>query len=235
MATLGKLLNTCLLEVMTDITAAREKKQYVGVIAIDMSSAYCLVGHLILSQKLRILGLSNHTLAWVMSFLADRSQAVDIQGKMSTTLMSGEQGVIQGGSSSGDLFLLYLNDLPLCLPRPGMDKPNVSASMYVDDVTIVAFANSISALQTTLQNAYLDMEYCLSRHKMQINGSKTQMVIISNKPEHKLITIEAGGTTSHHQDDLKVLGLIISSNLKFDSYIRQDKNSLIKKIKKRSV
>ena len=134
----GHSTNTCVLEVLGDSRKAKEDNNLVGILQVDMSSAYDLINHKLLLQKLRIMGLAPHTLAWVQNFLHLRSQCMEINGKMSATLTSGTQGVVQGGASSGELFLIYLNDIPECTPRPGQPKQRVTASQYVDDVTLVA-------------------------------------------------------------------------------------------------
>ena len=144
----GLSTNTCVLEVLNEVNKAKENKMLVGILAIDMSAAYDLVNHQILLQKLSIMGLASHTLLWVQDFLSKRQQCVDICGRMSDTIFTGEQGVVQGGASSGDLFLIYLNSIPECIPRPGHSKPGVLASQYVDDVTLVVFGKK----QTTAAN-----------------------------------------------------------------------------------
>ena len=52
-------------------------------------------------------------LKWIKNFLEGRSQYVEIGGVRSTELLSGEDGVVQRGPSSGELFVLFVNSLPM--------------------------------------------------------------------------------------------------------------------------
>ena len=229
----GHSTNTCVLEVLGDSRKAKEDNNLVGILQVDMSSAYDLINHELLLQKLRIMGLAPHTLAWVQNFLHLRSQCMEINGKMSATLTSGTQGVVQGGASSGELFLIYLNDIPECTPRPGQPKQRVTASQYVDDVTLVAWGKTPEELQATLQASYQDMERTLTNHRMILDGGKTQLMILTKKQEHKTITIQAGEQQIIHQDKLKILGINLSSSTKFDDHIRENKDSLVNAIYKK--
>ena len=82
----GHSTNTCVLEVLSEVTKAKEEGMQVGILAIDMSAAYDLVNHKILLQKLRIMGLAPLTLSWVEDFLHQRKQCVEISGKLSAVL-----------------------------------------------------------------------------------------------------------------------------------------------------
>ena len=222
--------NTCVLEVLGNVKTAKEKKMLTGILSVDMSSAYSCINHRILLQKLRIMGLAPHTLLWVENFLSERQQCVEINGKLSETIETGAQGVVQGGASSGDLFLVYLNDVPDCTPLPGKTRPDADASQYVDDINLVAFGKTKQKLKVALQDCYLNMERVLSDHRMVINGGKTQLMIITNKKDLKSISILAAGQTINHQEKMKILGINLSSSLKFDDHIKEGKKSLTKSI-----
>ena len=102
-----------MLEILQEAEKAKRDKKKAAILALDMSAAYDLVDHKILIQQLSSkYSLSNHTVNWVQSFLGARKHCLDVEGKTSEALETGEQGVVQGGRSSGDQFLVYLNDLP---------------------------------------------------------------------------------------------------------------------------
>ena len=85
-----------------------------GVILIDFCKAFDTVNHNILHQKMKSCGLKGTLLEWLKSYLTDRSQYVELNGKKSkvTTI---EYGVPQGLLLGPCLFLVYVNDMSGCV------------------------------------------------------------------------------------------------------------------------
>ena len=230
----GYSTNTCVLEVLGGVHEAKEAKNLVGVLQIDMSSAYDLVSHKLILQQLRVkMGLATHSLKWVESFLFQRMQVIDLYGKTSRVRGTGPQGVVQGGASSGELFTIYLNDIPNCDPLPGQVKPGVEASQFVDDINLVVQAKTKAQLKSALQASYDQMERVLSDHRMVINGGKTQLMIVTKRKELKNITISAAGQTISHQEKIRMLGITLTSALKYDEHIWEGKSAISKSVYKK--
>ena len=129
-----------------------------GLVFFLVHSTSGFTGHTV--ERLRILALAPHTIKWISSFITNREQAVEIDGKMSRFKKTGKRGVIQGGMSSGDLFILFLNDLPnqttsKC-QKTGKNK--AFASQYIDDIDIVMSARPNETLQERIQKEYDNME-----------------------------------------------------------------------------
>ena len=53
----------------------------VGVILIDFHKAFDTVNHTILHQKMKSCGLKGTLLEWLKSYLTDKSQYVELNGK----------------------------------------------------------------------------------------------------------------------------------------------------------
>ena len=103
---------TCLGEMVEDAKTALEGKMKVAIVAVDLTAAYDLCHHGILIQKCRHLNIGFETVNWISSFLGQRSQFVELNGASSEVRKTGDQGVVQGGPSSGNFFNFYINRLP---------------------------------------------------------------------------------------------------------------------------
>ena len=101
-------------------------------------------------------------------------------------IKTGAKGVVQGGESSGELFTLYLNDLPgqVNEGKPATNVKHSQAEVYVDDVNVVTKATSDEALKQKLEQDYKALHSYLINHQMVVNTAKTQLMMI-NLPENK--------------------------------------------------
>ena len=66
---------------------AADKKQFAGVLAFDLSSAFDCIDIEIICNKLKIYGFDTISINWIKSYLTERSQFVQIGGEVSTTLI----------------------------------------------------------------------------------------------------------------------------------------------------
>ena len=221
---------TCLLELMNELNESNDTKMKTAVLAIDLSSAYDLVSHKVLLEKCRLLALGKETLNWLSNYLNNRHQYVDVNGETSTILPSGNYGVIQGAQSSGELFLIFLNNLPNANKENNTNQSLPVTKQFVDDLNSVVRAETNTALMTNILKEYKRLETSLINHRMKINREKTQLMYV--KPDIKLrkMTLQIGETAIKHQSSIKILGVTIAEDLKFDEHIYRGKTNIIKSL-----
>ena len=90
---------------------ALEQGEMAGVCMIDMSASFDFVDTEILLKKLKLYGCDINSVQWIWSYLTYRSQAVYIEGSIST-LLPLEAGVPQGLILGPILYAIFTNELP---------------------------------------------------------------------------------------------------------------------------
>ena len=90
-----------------------EKGEYSVALIMDQSLAYDLVDHHIIKKKLKSIGLDQHSLQLLDSYLQDQQQAVQVESFTSPLLHIGPRSVIQGSALSCILYIIFTLDLPL--------------------------------------------------------------------------------------------------------------------------
>ena len=86
-----------------------------AVVFLDLKKAFGTVDHVILLSKLFEYGIGGIAHDWFKSYLENRNQKCFVNGSLSDIEFR-TSGIPQGTILGPLLFILYINDLPNCLP-----------------------------------------------------------------------------------------------------------------------
>ena len=118
----------------------------IGVIFIDFRKAFDSVDHDILFYKMQACGIYGNLLRWLVSYLDNRKQFVELNGvKSQLNLVS--HGVPQGSLLGPRLFSIYVNDFAESIS-------NGELHLYADDTTAFVIGNSVNYLTSYLKKSF---------------------------------------------------------------------------------
>lgn len=191
-----------------------DKGFFAVVVSIDLRKAFDSVHREKLLEKLiNKYGISDY---WLRSYLADRKQSVDVNGKIST-VRDVLVGLPAGGVLSPILFALFLNDLPTVVL-------NGTTVMFVDDSNFVFCGkhNDLKSTENVINDDMARVVRYFESNSLVINSDKTKMLTISSSRKASSLdefTFEIAGFKVHNGDKLKCLGLTLDRKMNWTCQI----------------
>ena len=209
---------TALVRITEKWLKALNEGEMVGVVLVDFKKAFDLVDHSILLNKMKAYQLSMAAIHWFSSYLSDRRQLVQINNDFSDREVI-TCGVPQGSILGPLLFLLFVNDLPLC-------TSNVITDLYADDTTLYDINRSVSVIEHNLSAAVKDVSTWSKQNGMVINFDKTKVMLITTRQKRDQLEIKSLNINVADDKYLnqvscdKVLGVYVDENLSWSQHIK---------------
>ena len=201
---------TCLVKQLWDGIAAGHQTD---VVYTDYSSAFTSVNHNLLLHKLQhSYHLSGPALRWFHSYLCGREQRVVLNGKTSGWTRVGS-GVPEGSICGPLLFVLYCNDVPLCL-----SSSSSSCLMYADDLKLfrrVRTPEDAAALQADLDK----LSTWSDTWKLKLNPIKCKAISFTLRKNPVQFDYKLHNVTLERVSVMRDLGVLLDSKLTFGPHV----------------
>ena len=184
----------------------------VDVIYLDFCKAFDKLDFNVLLSKLKKMGVCGKLGRWLYSFLTDREQCVIVNG-FTSEMCAVLSGVPQGSVLGPLLFLILLNNID-------ENIRDAFLSSFADDTRIGMAINSsedILSLQSDLDKVYKWAD----ENNMMLNPLKFEMMHYGsrNSTNAPYSYLASTGDSITSKDDVKDLGVIMSTNATFSSHI----------------
>ena len=178
----------------------------------DYHKAFDRLSHARLLLKMRnYFGIHDDDLKWFDSYLKDRYQRVVISGVESEWIPV-FSGVPQGSILGPSLFLMYVNDLPLCLRSS-------ECLMFADDVKIFKRISCTSDCIELQRDLTCFAEWC-AQWKLDLNVEKCVHMNFSLKRLRNITyDYSLNSTFLKRLQNVKDLGVYYSSNMSFSLHV----------------
>lgn len=157
----------------------------------------------------------------IKSYLSNRKQRVNLNS-ISSQFEEIYCGVPQGTILGPLFFIIYINDLLSTMP----DNTILS---FADDTAIISTGTTWNEVETKMNNQLEEVGTWLKLNKLSLNIDKTAYIEFGNQcnstPKNLNITIH--GDKINRVDNIKYLGVIFDSNMKWEQHL----DNLYKKTK----
>ena len=211
--------NTLLIKMRDDILNAQDRGEVTIAVLTDFSKAFDTVDFAALLQKLHKLNFSKEALKFILSYLTDRKQFVQIDDKISSN-KTVKLGVPQGSILGPVLFNIYVSDMDTVCEGS-------TCLQYADDSNIynhckpADIPESITKLQTNINEVH---KWSKSKNLI-FNPDKTKFMIFSTKKSQAKCTkytFQADNEIILERTDAtKILGVNFQQQLNWDSQVNE--------------
>ena len=205
-----------------------DDKNYTIAIFLDLSKAFDTVDHNILLNKLDKCGIRGNSLEWFSSYLSNRKQYVKCHTANSEVVYSEQMtvntGVPQGSVLGPLLFIIYINDLPLCLDK-------CKSGIFADDTTIYYSNKNLSDVYSAIKSDLEILMDWFKANKLSCNLNKTSYMLFKPKNSNATVCdLKLGDDLIKQVKSTNFLGVYLDDELNWKEYLNHIYNKINKNL-----
>ena len=187
---------------------ALDKRHIAGALLTDLSKAFDCMNHELLIAKLDAYGFHKSALKLILSYLSDRKQRTKVNNSFSQW-SNIKSGVPQGSILGPLLFNIYINDIFYFAEEDKLTN-------YADDTTPYAIEANVETLINSLQFNTNSLLTWFDNNFFKLNPDKCKLLITNHIDD---ISINVNNTVIKAEKSVKLLGVTIDNELKFNEHI----------------
>ncbi len=175
---------------------------------LDVKGAFDHVAKNQLLERLKALRLPISLIAWIASFLSDRTLRLAFDGQIEA-FSAIETGIPQGSPISPILFLIYIRDLFRFSP--------IKPLSYIDDISLTVALTSVKKNVKILEREARTLYELASRKGVQFDLAKTDLIHFGTTKKMQLTLPD--GEKIKPKGLVKWLGIYFDQKLNFKEHV----------------
>ena len=212
-----------LIDVIDTLKRALDRKEYAIGIFLDLEKAFDTICHKILLSKLEFYGFRGHVNNFFKSYLSNRIQYSQVNGKRSEC-KNVTFGVPQGSILGPLFFLLFINDIH-------MSMKNCSGKLFADDTSLLLHNKNIQILKARAETALKEIDKWFKLNKLSLSHSKSTFLLFHGPKINScdwLNLLQVGEEFVPRAKTVKYVGLHLDEKLTWKDHINEIYKSLVK-------
>ena len=202
---------TNLVHFTSTVTRALERGSEVDCIYTDFSKAFDTLSHDIITFKLNMLGFPDFFIAWISSYLSNRSYQVLFKSCLSPPFVV-NSGVPQGSHLGPLLFILAINDVTNVISHSDI-------LVYADDMKIFKVVTNVID-HCRLQNDINEFYIWCKMNNLCLNMDKCHVMTFSRKRAPSVHNYKVNSNRVSRVCNMSDLGVIFDTKLEFIDHIQ---------------